>query len=378
MYENWDSAMYENEFPLDPDVLHLNHAAVGPWPRRAVEAVTAFARQNMHQGSVAYERWLEAEHDLRGQLRTLINARSTDEIALLKSTSEALSVVAHGLDWQDGDNVVISDQEFPSNRIVWESLQPRGVGVHTARLGTFDAPEEALFACVDQRTRLISVSSVQYGTGLRLDLERIGRFCHQHELLFCVDGIQSIGALPMDVQKIHADFVMADGHKWMLGPEGLALFYCRDSVRDRLQLHQYGWHMVEHCGDFDRQDWQVAGSARRFECGSPNMLGVHALRASLSLIGEIGMERVSHELLKNASYLADFILTHEDRFELLSPREPERRAGIVTFRPRNRPAAELYGALRDQGVLCALRGGGVRFSPISIPPGPAWNGRRNC
>lgn len=360
--------MYEHEFPLDPDVLHLNHAAVGPWPRRAVEAVTAFARENMHQGSVAYERWLQAENELRGQLCTLINARSSDEIALLKSTSEALSVVAHGLDWQDGDNLVISDQEFPSNRIVWESLQPRGVAVRVAQLGEFDTPEEALFARVDERTRLISISSVQYGTGLRLDLEQIGRFCRQHDLLFCVDGIQSIGALPMDVQKIHADFVMADGHKWMLGPEGLALFYCRDSVRDRLQLHQYGWHMVEHCGDFDRQDWQIARSARRFECGSPNMLGIHALRASLSLIGELGMERISRELLERTAFLSDYFVNNNDRFELLSPRDPARRAGIVTFRPRTQSPAELHTRLREHGVVCALRGGGVRFSPHFYTP----------
>lgn len=360
--------MYDHEFPLDTDLVHLNHAAVGPWPRRTAEAVTAFAHENLHRGSMAYPRWLEAEQDLRCQLQTLINAGSANEIALLKSTSEALSVVAQGLDWQHGDTVVISDQEFPSNRIVWEALQARGVTVHTAQLDSGDSPEDALLAAVDKRTRLVSVSSVQYGTGLRLDLARIGRFCRQRGLLFCVDAIQSLGVLPMDVQAIQADFLMADGHKWMLGPEGLAVFYCREEVRDRLQLHQYGWHMVEHRGDFDRQDWRIANDAHRFECGSPNMLGIHALRASLSLISEVGVQKIAEEVLGKSSYIVDYITEHEGHFELISPREPSRRSGIVTFRPLRRPVAELYARLGTQGVLCALRSGGIRFSPHFYTP----------
>ncbi len=226
----------QDEFPLPDGLVYLNHAGVAPWPRRTATAIERFAEENTTSGPVHYEAWLEVEASLRVQLRALLNAPSSDDIALVKNTSEALSFVAHGLDWRAGDNVVIPDQEFPSNRVVWESLAPQGVEVRQVNLSRGDSPEAALTAAVDRRTRLVSVSSVQYGTGLRLDLATLGAFFHDHRILFCVDAIQSLGALLMDVQHIQADFVMADGHKWLLAPEGLGVFYCRAECRDQLKL----------------------------------------------------------------------------------------------------------------------------------------------
>lgn len=355
-------ALLDKEFRLRPEVIHLNHAAVAPWPARTQRAVSEFARENVEQGSLAYPRWLETEVRLREQGATLLNAPGADDIALLKSTSEALSVVAHGLGWSPGDKVVIPQSEFPSNRIVWESLARYGVHVEQVDIEASDAPEEALMAAVDAQTRLLAVSSVQYASGLRLDLARLGAACSARGVLFCVDAIQSIGALQTDVQAWNADFVMADGHKWMLGPEGLALFYCRPALRDQLHLHQYGWHMVEHAHDFERRDWTPAASARRFECGSPNMLGIHALSASLSLLLEVGMETVEARLVANAGWLLQAIGDKPD-LALITPATPGRHAGIVTFCHRRVPAERLYRHLTDHGVLCAMRGGGVRFSP---------------
>jgi cysteine desulfurase/selenocysteine lyase len=354
-------SLLSHEFPLAPDLLYLNHAAVAPWPRRTAEAVQAFAAENMRQGARDYPRWLATESRLREQLRRLLNAASGDDIALLKNTSEALSVVAHGLDWGSGDNVVISDQEFPSNRVVWESLEPQGVEVRQVSLAG-PTPENALAGACDRRTRLLSISSVQYASGLRMNLERLGEHCRHHKILFCVDAIQSIGALPMDVRAIDADFVMADGHKWMLGPEGVAVFYCRAELRPSLALRQYGWHMVQDHGDYDRKDWAPAASSRRFECGSPNMLGIHALSASLSLLLEVGMETVSRYLVGNASQLIDLLRSLDDA-ELVTPKEEARRAGIVSFRRRGVDPAALFRHLTVKGVVCALRGGAIRFSP---------------
>ena len=352
----------EREFPLDGDLIYLNHAAVAPWPRRTREAVAAFADENLHRGAAAYPRWLETERHLREQLARLIHAGSADDIALLKNTSEALSVVAHGLDWRPGDNVVISDQEFPSNRIVWESLREHGVTVRAVDLASAATPEQALIAAFDNRTRLLSISSVQYASGLRLQLERLGEACARRGVLFCVDAIQSVGALGFDARAIGADFAMADGHKWMLGPEGLAFFYSRPAARERLRLHQFGWHMVEHAGDFERRDWQPATSARRFECGSPNMLGIHALSASLSLLLEIGMDTVEQRVLEHSRRLCAEIGA-APRLRLLSDPDDERRSGIVLFRHDRLPSADLYARLMQAGVICAARGGGVRFSP---------------
>ncbi len=354
---------FSKEFSLDPNVIYLNHAAVAPWPVRTAAAIAAFAAENRSRGAQRYPAWMEVEQRLRQRLQQLINARSSDEIALLKSTSEGLSVVAHGLDWRPGDNVVIPAQEFPSNRIVWESLDVYGVQVRAVDLYATDDPEAALLAAADARTRLMSVSWVQYDTGLRLDLVRLGRACEAAEVLFCIDAIQGLGALPLDVRAARADFVVADGHKWLLGPEGLALFYCRRELLERVRLHQFGWHMVEHLGDFSRQDWMPARSARRFECGSPNMLGIHGLEASLSLLAGAGRDAIADIILRNTSYMIDYIHNNKKDYELVTPAAARAHAGIVSFRPRHRDATEFHGRLQAAGVVCSLRSGAIRFSP---------------
>lgn len=354
------------EFALQEDIIYLNHAAVSPWPKSTVEVVKQFAEQNGYQGSLAYPRWLETEARLRERLACLINAASADDIALVKNTSEALSFIAYGLNWRSGDNVVSSNQEFPSNRIVWESLAPQGVELRQADLSSHDSPEDALFALVDERTRLIAISSVQYASGLRIDLARIGEFCRSHGILFCVDAIQSIGAVRFDVLAMQADFVCADGHKWMMGAEGLGLFYCRPELREMLKLTQFGWHMVEAVGDFDQLCWQAASSARRFECGSPNMLGIHALEASISLLQETGMEQVESLVLENSRFLIERLSAMG--MAVVTPSEPDRHAGIVSFSSPGRETSALFEQLLNNGVFCAYRGGNIRFSPHFYTP----------
>lgn len=350
-----------SQFPHAENLIYLNHAAVGPWPQRTYDAVERFARENLVQGARNYPQWLQTENELRERLRWLINAKSTEGIALLKNTSEALSVIAYGLDWQPGDNVVLASQEFPSNRIVWESLSRLGVEVRVVDLPGFENPESALIAATNQRTRLLTSSSVHYASGLKMNLEHLGRHCAKNGILFCVDAIQSLGAFPFDVEAVEADFVVADGHKWMLGPEGLALFYCRPALLGSLKLHQYGWHMIERAGDYDRSDWQPAADARRFECGSPNMLGVHALHASVGLLQDIGIVKISENIVKNISYLIE-ISGEINRAVIQSPINSHRRAGIFNIKLDGLDNKALYRELTRCNVICAYRGG-IRFSP---------------
>ncbi len=357
----------QTEFPLDAGLCYLNHAAVAPWPQRAADAVTRFARENATHGASQYPRWLKQDHQLRRNLARLINAPSPDDIALVKNTSEALSIVAWGLDWHSGDEVVITDQEFPSNRIVWESLARIGVKTVVAPLLAGETPEAAVENCITERTRLVSVSSVQYGTGLRLDIASLGHHCRQRDVLFCVDAIQSIGAAPTDVQALPVDFTMADGHKWMLGPEGLAMLYVRPDLRERLKLYEYGWHMVQHRGDFDRKDWTPAMDARRFECGSPNLLATHALNASVGLLLEVGMAKVEGELSRRIAHLEARLSELPDLVPVTAA-DPERRLGIYTFRFEGRDNAAIQKTLMEKGVICAYRGGGIRFSPHFYTP----------
>jgi selenocysteine lyase/cysteine desulfurase len=353
--------MDSNHFALDAETVYLNHAAVAPWPQVTVEAVSQFARENGSIGATRYPQWMKTETQLRQRLAALINAPSPDDIALLKSTSEGLSITAQGIDWASGENVVSIRQEFPSNRIIWESLESQGVEVRQLNLNQSSDPEADLIALCDANTRLLAVSSVQYAAGRRMDLKRLGEFCQRENKIFVVDAIQSLGALPFDVNVIHADVVVADGHKWMLGPEGLALFYCTQSMREKLRLYQYGWHMVEQVGDFDRYDWTPAKSARRFECGSPNMLGIHGLNASLGLLLEIGLEEVHQRIEENCNLIVDNI--EERGFRLLTPENPRQRAGIVTFHIDGEDNNALQLQLMEAKVICANRGGGIRFSP---------------
>ncbi len=352
---------FHDEFTQDPGLRYLNHAAVAPWPRRAALAVSRFAEQNVLLGARDYPDWLIVEQRLRERLMRLLNAPSTADIALVKNTSEALSFVAFGLDWRAGEQIVISDEEFPSNRIVWEALKPLGVEVIQVNLSGAD-PEQALLDACGPRTRLMSISAVQYASGLRLELERLGNGCRQRGVLFCVDAIQQLGALPFDAQACDCAFAMADGHKWLLGPEGLGVFYCRSDLREQLKLHEYGWHMLEHVGDYNRTDWQPAHTARRFECGSPNMLGAMALEASLSLLEDVGMVEVGKALEERMQWLQDG-LSRLPGISLHSPTDPSRRAGILTFSLAGWEKQALFEQLKREQVICVQRGAGIRLSP---------------
>ncbi len=361
------TSISKNEFPHIEKLIYLNHAAVAPWPRCVAAAVSEFAEQNALFGAQRYPHWMRTEAKLRQRLAQLINAPSPDDIALLKNTSEALSVVAYGIDWQPGDNIVTSDQEFPSNRIVWESLKQFGVELREVDLTSAPTPEAALIEQMDENTRLLTISSLQYASGLKMELAPLGQHCRANGIYFCVDAIQSLGAIPFDAQAMQADFVMADGHKWMLGPEGLALFYCRAELREQLRLHQYGWHMVEAIGDYDQKTWTVANSARRFECGSPNMLAIHALNAAMGLILKTGVETIATQLLQRSEHMMAIINDHP-KLTLLTPTDTGRYGGIVTFHAEGIEQQTLYQQLMAAGVICAQRGDGVRFSPHFYTP----------
>jgi len=224
-------------------------------------------------------------------------------------------------------------------------------------------PEKAIIELMDVNTRLLSISAVQYASGLRMNLELLGKACKSYHALFCIDAIQQIGALQFDVQAIDADFVIADGHKWMLGPEGLALFYCKQSSMQALELQQFGWHMVEDLYNFnDIQNWQPANTARRFECGSPNTLTTHALQASVGLLLERGMHTIEQAVLSNVQTLIK-LFSQLDGVSILSPTDITRHAGIFTFNKAAVDSQQLYNFLVNKGVVCAPRGDGVRFSP---------------
>ena len=359
----------QSYFQLNKNIIYLNHAAVAPWPIITRDAVIAFANENASIGSQNYSTWMQTEQQLKQKLAQLINANSVDEIAILKNTSEGLSLIAQGLDFTAGDNIVIPAEEFPSNKVAWLALASQGVEIRSISIDGLDNPEQTLIDAMDDRTHLLSCSSVQYARGLRVDLAIIGEACKKNKTLFCVDAIQSLGAIPFDAQRYHADFVVADGHKWMCGPEGTALFYCRKEVTDKLQLRQYGWHMLKDAFNFSQysdleysNEIHIADTAQRFESGSPNMMGIAALNASLGMLLDVGIETVHSKIAHNIDYLLTELQT-QSNITILSPLCSDRYAGIVTFLKESVDNEKLYEHLQENNVICAYRGGGIRFSP---------------
>lgn len=353
----------DSQFPiLEHAAPYLNHAAVGPWPRCTAEAAKAFAEENMRHGSNNYLEWMERENQLRENLARLTGASSPDDIALLKNTTEGICLVAFGLDWRPGDNVVLPADEFPSNRLPWLAQAERGVEAREIDIRGADSAEQALIDAMDSNTRLLSASSVQWNDGFRLDIDRLGRACRERGVLFFVDAIQQLGALPIDVERSHIDFLAADAHKWLLGPEGIAVFYCREELRPRLKLLQHGWHMVDRFWDFQRNSWEPSASSLRFEAGSPNSIGQAALHASTKLFLDHGMDRVAERVLANTEFLLD-TLPDIPGVSLTSREAPHRRSGIVSFVHERTSPETIYRELQKEGISCAVRGHSLRISP---------------
>ena len=356
-------ALFQREFVVDDDLIHLNHAGVAPWPRRCADAVQRFA-ETMCRRSYAgsFPGWLETEQRLRERLARLINARSADDVAVLKNTSDALAQVARGLEWQRGDSVVVLAEEFVSNLVAWEALADRGVDLVRVAPADGETPEAALERACDGRTRLVSVSTVQYGTGTRIDVARLGAFCRGRGVLFCVDAVQSLGALRFDAVAAHADFVVAGAHKWLMSPFGVALFWCRPNLRDALKPLAHGWHTLADPLRFAGTLAEIEPSARRFESGTANWAGILGFEATLSLFEEIGAVEIERRVLNNASWLADAFAGRE-RVSLVSPRAPGRFGGSVCIAVDGLDHAAIAERLEADGVLCAARGPALRFSP---------------
>ena len=355
------------EFPQEADLCYLNHAAAGPWPRRTAQAVANFAQQNMLRGATDYPAWLKVEQRLRERLARLINAASPDDLALVKNTSEGLSIISQGLDWRAGDEVIGVAGDFVSNAMVWQVLGKRGVSYNAVDALPQPDPEGALIAAFSANTRLLAMSTVHFATGYRFDMQRLSEACRARGVLLSVDGIQSLGAVRFDLDEVAADFVTSGGHKWLLAPEGQGFLYCRPGLRDRLELHQFGWAMRQSPYEFEGEDWRPATSARRFEAGTPNMTGIHALEASLSLFEELGMAVVEERLANNLALLESG-LSEIPGITIVTPADPHRRAGILTFRHADIPGADLHSALMQRRVICAARAGGVRLAPHFYTP----------
>jgi selenocysteine lyase/cysteine desulfurase len=348
-------------FPVCRELVYLNHAGVAPISTRAAEALARYAAEATHRGAFDYDAFYDAEVErVRGRAATLLGARP-EEIAFVKNTTEGLGIVAQGLDWQPGDRVLTCDLEYPSNVYPWQALRSRGV--ETVMLPGRDGrlPLETVEAALaDAEVRLLALSSVEFGSGARNDLAALGALCRERGVLFCVDAIQSLGVLPLDVDALGVDFLSADGHKWLCSVEGCGVFYCAAELQDRITPRIVGWRSVADNHDFDTYQTELQPSAVRYEEGTPNTGGIFALGAAIDLTLELGVDAIARRVLGLTDGLVEAL--RERGATVVSPRGAE-ASGIVAFRWGDEPPRRTVARLRAKKMCLAARRGAVRASP---------------
>jgi selenocysteine lyase/cysteine desulfurase len=354
-------------FPILRRVNFFNHAGVAPLPHAGAEALRQFARQ---AEGAAYlgSGWHQDIEKLRQSAAAMINAHR-DEIAFVKNTSEGISIVANGLDWQFGDKIITTAVEYPANIYPWmETVRQRGaklvmVAEEDNSDGARHVPlEKILEAASDPRTKLIALSHVEFASGQRHDLARIGQFCAERKIRFCVDAIQSLGIIPVDVKAMQIDYLSADGHKWLLGPEGAGIFYCRRELLEHTRPLMIGWMNVVNAQNFGDYDYTLRADGGRFECGSYNVPGLLAFKASLELLLGAGVEQVGQRI----KLLTDIFIGGLKRkgYRVISPRDGNQWSGIVSFASPVHGHDQIFTDLRKyHQVEIAVREGRLRCSP---------------
>jgi selenocysteine lyase/cysteine desulfurase len=353
-------AEFRRQMPVARRWAYFDHVAVAPLPAAAQAALDRWSRQATEEGDTVWPEWARGVEDTRRAAAELLRAQA-DEVALVPNTTAGITLVAEGFPWRPGDNLVTLDNEFPSNAYAWLNLADRGV--ETRRIAT-DAGRVDLAriaAACDARTRLISVSWVGYASGWRTDLDALVELARQRNVKLLVDAIQALGVFPLDVRHTPIDFLAADGHKWLLGPEGAGIFYLRREHLDLLRPIGVGWHSVRHASDYDRIETDWKPTAARYEGGTQNMAGCLALGASLRLLLGLGIEAIGRRVLE-ATDVACRRLTTAGAI-VVSSRQGAERSGIVSFElPGFDPRAVRTHCL-TQGVALACRGGRLRISP---------------
>jgi selenocysteine lyase/cysteine desulfurase len=348
-------------FPVTQNYVYLNHAAVCPISIPVYERMQQHARDLLDHGAVHFRDWIAAIRGVRDLAAKLINAGS-DEIAFAPNTSAGLAMIANGIDWRAGDNIVTADCEFPANVVPWMRISREfGVEVRMARERDGRLETEEILSLIDHRTRVVSLSFVEFASGFHNDLETIGRYCRERDVLFVVDAIQGLGALRLDVEACSIDALSADAHKFLLGPDGVSLFYVSRRVMERVKPTLVGWLSVANPEDYLNYDQPFAPTARRFESGALNTAGVFGLGAAIELFLQIGVEEIESYLLDLGDYLSDRLA--ERGYCVVSSRRAKERSAIICCRHDRHSAEKLYQLLNERRIITTARLGRLRISP---------------
>jgi selenocysteine lyase/cysteine desulfurase len=347
-------------FPVTRNLVYLNHAAVSPLPEDAVRAVNAYLEDIRDYGSMHESRWLGVIEEVREKYARLINALPT-EIAFLKSPLSGIQLVSQGLELKEGDKVVTADVEFPANIYPWMSMVPKGVevkfvGPREGRIDFLDVER-----AIDQKTKIVAVSLVEFGNGCLNRVEELAAICRRKGVFFFLDATQGVGAIPFDAMESGADFVMVGTYKWLMGPQGMGMFYCRSEVTERLKYEGLSWRSLAQEEDVSGARISPKVDARRFESEQPTFMGIIGLGGSLSLREEIG----NHIIFSRVRMLADRLVSGlaGAGYTVHTPEDSDERAGIIVFAHPELDCKDIAAKLRRDGIIVCARNGTVRASP---------------
>jgi len=339
-----------HEFPVARDKIFLGHAGVCPLPRRVADAIAECARQGTLGDQEAF--MLHRLDEARKLASQLLKCQ-TDEIALVGPTSFGLSLVASGLNFRKGDNILIYHDDYPSNVYPWMALAAKGVQVrllNTRGLGVIRPID--VIGQVDENTKLVALASCHFISGFRIEIAAIGKYLRERGILFCLDGIQTLGAFPTTVE--HVDFLAADAHKWLLGPCAAGIFYVRRELQEKLNPPIYGWHNVKSPNYVAQEKIEFRSGAVKYEAGTQNLLGLVGLIASMELALEIGVDNIAAELVRKRALLVP-ALSAKGFTVLNADVKPENAGGIVSFFQPGKNLAALHQKLSEAGIVASLR-----------------------
>jgi cysteine desulfurase / selenocysteine lyase len=349
-------------FPVTERAIYLNHAAVSAPPTPTIAAIHAQLADVSTNGSVNFRAWLAVKQKTRSLLAGMLGARP-EQVAFMRNTSDGLSTVANGLRWRSGDNLITFAGEFPSNLYPWLRLRDvQGVEVRQARErdGRVDVAE--LIGLIDDDTRIVAISQVQFASGFRANLERIGRAARAHDALLVVDVIQSLGVIPIDVDSELVDVAAAAGHKWLLTPEGVGLLYLSDRARDRIQPTLVGWTSVPNPDDYGNYEQGWSAGTLPWETGTAPISLIHGMNASLELLNEVGVARIQVHLTSLTDHLCEQLQGRD--YRVVSSRQADEKSQIVCIQHTGGLGPiDLYSQLKKQNIITAPRVDRLRISP---------------
>lgn len=356
---DWDAVRHA-EFPVTRNWAYLDHAAVAPLPRRSGDRMREWVAEQEANGVVHWPSWERKLEVLRRNLATLIHA-DPDEIAFINSTTQGIGLIAEGYPWREGENVVTAAEEYPSNIYPWLNLASRGVELRTVPSRDGRVCPEDLERAMDDRTRVLTISHVEWSSGFRNDLDVLSELCRRRGVALFVDAIQGLGPLELDVSRTPIDFLAADGHKWLLGPEGAGFLYVRRDWIDRLRPLGVGWHSVTASYNTPGIHYNLKPNAQRWEGGSFNMPGLQTFGASVELFLELGPTVVSARILDRAASVRE--RARRSGWGVFGSTRPQDLSGIVVLEREGTDPDAFVRAARERGIAISCRRGRVRISP---------------